>query len=156
MVVWSLHKQRGTDKDIRGLRPTINPSPLSRRRNNMSHFIPWPADSCSIIALQRLTGRNYFRLYFIQYLSYRKMRGCIFCDAMSCSPLKVDWIFGAINRLHLQGKKLSHVRNRCFLPESWLFIAWLSHQILRWKRRVYSKRRLTFNGLCGTISQMYS
>jgi hypothetical protein len=49
MAVWSLHKQRGTDKDIRGLRPTVNTSPLSRGRNSMSHFMPGQQTAAALL-----------------------------------------------------------------------------------------------------------
>jgi hypothetical protein len=74
MAVWSLRKQRGTEKDIRGLRPTINTSPLSRRRNSVSHFIPGPADS-------HYTAEAYgpnFRPVFAML----KTGSCSFCDMM--------------------------------------------------------------------------
>jgi hypothetical protein len=66
-----------------------------------------------------------------------------------CSRLKFNRRFGGRCRLHLHGRRLS---SACHLLSRW-FLAWL---ILRsWICRRYfpPKRRLTFNGLHGVISQ---
>jgi hypothetical protein len=39
------------------------------------------------------------------------------------------------------------------LPDWWRFLAWLILQPWRWRRHVPPKRRLTFNGLHGVLSQ---
>jgi hypothetical protein len=56
------------------------------------------------------------------------MKSTIFWDI---TPLKVNRRFGGINRLHLQGRRISRARN---------------HREIRWKC-------LNFNGLHGVISQ---
>jgi hypothetical protein len=62
-------------------------------------------------------------------------------DITLCSPLKVNRRFGATRRLHL-----------CLLPPSRHFISWLFLLYWRWEH-VPPKRRLSFNGLHGVISQ---
>jgi hypothetical protein len=44
-------------------------------------------------------------------------------------------------------------RHFCLLPASCWFLAWLILGPRRWRRHVPPKRRLTFNGLQGVISQ---
>jgi hypothetical protein len=72
----------------------------------------------------------------------------IFWDIMRRSPLKVNRRFGGTCRLHFQGRRISRARNQC---ES----RWQAELLLpfRWKLYVPLKRRLTFNGLHGVISQ---
>jgi hypothetical protein len=49
---------------------------------------------------------------------------------------------------------MSQGRNQlCLLPASCWFIAWLIFRPRRWRRNFPGKRRLTFNGLHGVISQ---
>jgi hypothetical protein len=68
----------------------------------------------------------------------------IFWNITPCCPLKVNRRFGRTYRLCCRAAW--HLRSRCFLAQL----------ILRpwgWRRYVRTKRRLTFNGLHGVISQ---
>jgi hypothetical protein len=40
------------------------------------------------------------------------MKSTIFWDITPCSPLKIDWRFGGIYRLHLQGRRIIRARNQ--------------------------------------------
>jgi hypothetical protein len=51
-----------------------------------------------------------------------------------------------------QGRRTSQIE-LCLLPASWWFLAWLILQPWRRKWHLPPKRRLTFNGLHGVISQ---
>jgi hypothetical protein len=68
------------------------------------------------------------------------MMSTIFWDITPCSPLKVNWLFGGSYRLYLQGRRIRRVRNE--LESRW-----------QEKRNDPPKRRLTFGGLLGVISQ---
>jgi hypothetical protein len=76
----------------------------------------------------------------------------IFWDITPCSPLKVSRRFGGKCYLHFQVWKTDQARNNksfaCYL------LTWLV--LHPWKRRwlVPPKRRLTFNGLSGAVSQL--
>jgi hypothetical protein len=67
-------------------------------------------------------------------------KSTIFWDITPCSPLEVNRLFGGTYRLHLQGRRISRARNQ---------------SKIRWQGRRYipPKRRFTFNGLHGVISQ---
>jgi hypothetical protein len=79
-----------------------------------------------------------------------------FWDITLCSPLKVNRHFGGTCRLHLQGRRISQARNQpgsaCHLLSRWL-LAWLILRLSRRRRCVPPKRRLSFNGLHGIMSQ---
>jgi hypothetical protein len=67
------------------------------------------------------------------------MKSAIFWDITPCSQLTVNRHFGGTYHLHLQGRRINRARNQ---RES------------RWQAEpVPPKRRLTFNGLHGVISQ---
>jgi hypothetical protein len=81
-----------------------------------------------------------------------------------------QWCFGGAYRLHLQGRKISWVRNQlgslwkvekkrrltfccaCHLLSYW-YLAWLILLPWRWRRYILPKRRLTVSWLHGVISQ---
>jgi hypothetical protein len=67
-------------------------------------------------------------------------KSSIFWDITPCSPLKVKWRFGRTLCLRLQDRRISRARNQ---RES----RWQADEMLT------PKRRLTFNGLHGIISQ---
>jgi hypothetical protein len=73
--------------------------------------------------------------------------------------MSVNWRFGGTYRLHLQGRKISRARiqgeSRWQAEHVLLrwFLARLIFRPWRWWRYVPPKRRLTFNGLHGVISQ---
>jgi hypothetical protein len=71
----------------------------------------------------------------------------IFWDISPCNPLKGSWGFGGTYRLHFHGQS-----SVCHLLSGW-FLAWLIILSWTWRRYVPLKRRLTFNGLHGVISQ---
>jgi hypothetical protein len=56
------------------------------------------------------------------------MKSSIFWDITPYSPMKVNWRFGGICRLHLQGRRISRARNQheagssrtCFLLPLWI------------------------------------
>jgi hypothetical protein len=60
-----------------------------------------------------------------------------FWDIAQCSPLKVN--------VHFRGS-VCYLLSRCFN-------AWLGRRPRRWRRHVPPKRRLTFNGIYGVVSQ---
>jgi hypothetical protein len=68
----------------------------------------------------------------------------MFWDIMSYSPLKVNWRFEGLRRLHLQGRRTSQAVNQ---HEAWYLLLW------RWRRQVPPKHRLTFDGINCVISQ---
>jgi hypothetical protein len=74
------------------------------------------------------------------YPHHRDSQSTIIWDITPCSPLNVNRRLVGTYLLHLQGRRISRVRNK---PES------------RWQAEWYvpSKRRLTFNGLHGVISE---
>jgi hypothetical protein len=83
------------------------------------------------------------------------MRRYIFWDITPCSPMKLNRRFGGTYCLHLQGGRIIQARNgikqavrRDLLVSSLVYPSTL-------KKRQYSppKRRLTFTGLHGGISQ---
>jgi hypothetical protein len=74
------------------------------------------------------------------------IKSTIFWDRTPCSPLKVNRRFGGTYRLYLQGRRVSRARNQCE-------ISWQAEKFRRWRRYIPPKRRLTFNGLHGVISQ---
>jgi hypothetical protein len=70
------------------------------------------------------------------------MKSSIFWDITPYSPLKVNRRLGGTCRLHLQGRRINQARNKREAD---------SKQSLR---HLPTKRRFTFNGLHGVISQM--
>jgi hypothetical protein len=76
------------------------------------------------------------------------MKSVIFWDITPCSPLKDDRYFGGTYRRHLQDRRIIayHLISLCFLAQL-ILRRW------RWSRHIPLKRRLTFNGLHGVISQ---
>jgi hypothetical protein len=85
----------------------------------------------------------------------RENKSYIFWDITPCSPLRVNRHYGGTCRLHLQDRRISQARNQrkgcgsacCLLHTGLILRSW------RWRRYVPPKRRLTFNGLHGIISQ---
>jgi hypothetical protein len=78
----------------------------------------------------------------------------MFWDITSCSPLKVIRRFRGTYRVHLQGRIIRRTRNQ--RERRWQAELTYSRFILRsrrWRRYVPPKRRSTFNGLHGLISQ---
>jgi hypothetical protein len=80
-----------------------------------------------------------------------------FWDITPHSPLKANRRFGAIYRLHLQGRRISRAiyqrkSSACNLLSRW-YLDLLNIRLWRWRRYVPTKRRLTFNRLYGVISQ---
>jgi hypothetical protein len=73
-----------------------------------------------------------------------RLESSIFWDTTPCSPLKVIRCFGRTCCLHLQGRKISQVRNQLFL---------LSTRFHAGVLLGYIKRQLTFTGLHCGISQ---
>jgi hypothetical protein len=79
----------------------------------------------------------------IEVLTQVVMNSTIFCDITLCSPLKVNRRFGGTYYLHLQVEKWAEQDTRVKAGGK-----------KRIKRRyVPRKRRLTFNGLHGVLSQ---
>jgi hypothetical protein len=83
--------------------------------------------------------RKYFLIVGFVVLTDVVMKSSVSWVITPCSQLKVNRHLGPTCRLHLQGQRISQVRNR---RESW-----------RWRRHVPPKRRLIFNGLHGVIFQ---
>jgi hypothetical protein len=75
------------------------------------------------------------------------LKNSILSDITLCGPLKVTRGFTGTYRLHLQSK------TRYLLSASCWFLSWNTLAPWRWRRHVPPKRRLTFNGLHGVISQ---
>jgi hypothetical protein len=83
------------------------------------------------------------------------MKNTVFWDITTCSPLKANRHFGEIYRLHFQA--------RIYRASFQLEIRWKADRFLRWHlarfmqswRWIYfpPKRRFTFSGLHGVISQ---
>jgi hypothetical protein len=74
---------------------------------------------------------------------------------MPWSLLKINRRFGEAYLPHLQDRRKSQVRNQCESKQSsalWFF-AWFFLGPWRWRRYDPPKRRLTFNGLHGFITQ---
>jgi hypothetical protein len=65
--------------------------------------------------------------------------------------VKVNRRFGGTRRLHLQGRKGR--KQSCLLHALCWFLPWLTLRPWGRKRHVSPKRRLTFTGLHGVISQ---
>jgi hypothetical protein len=82
------------------------------------------------------------------------MNSSLLWDITPCSPLKVNQRFEGTCRLHLQGPRISRTRNQrgSNLLSRW-FIARFILRPWKWRRRVSPKRRFTFNGLHGILSQ---
>jgi hypothetical protein len=97
--------------------------------------------------------------FILRYVTqYWKLKSTIFWDKMLPSPLKVLRRFGGIYRLHLQDR-INRTRNlresrwqvKQLLSRRYLVLLILRHWGIR--RYIPSKRRLTFRGLHGVISQ---
>jgi hypothetical protein len=73
-----------------------------------------------------------------------------------CSQLKVSRHFGGTCGLHLRSRRLRQARNQHEADSKTALLWFLAVLILPWRgrRHVPPKRRLTFNGLYGVISQM--
>jgi hypothetical protein len=84
------------------------------------------------------------------------LKRTIFWDMTPCSLLKVNRRFGGTYRLHLQGRRIRRASNqresRRQAEQGW-FLARLILRPWRWRQYVTPKRRLTFTGLHGVISQ---
>jgi hypothetical protein len=72
------------------------------------------------------------------------LKSSIFWDVTPCSPFKVNRRFGGTCRLHLQGREISQAGEQ-------LETRWQPELCLQ--PALKPKRRLTFNGLHGIISQ---
>jgi hypothetical protein len=88
------------------------------------------------------------RLPAVKYeiLSADVMKSTILWDITPCNPLSVNLRFGGTYRLHLQGRK-----NKFSKKPAWKLN--LFSQLWWWRRYVPAKRRFTFNGQHGVISQ---
>jgi hypothetical protein len=100
---------------------------------------------------------RFWKHMLYQSLHLGSMKSSIFWDITTCNPLKVDGRFGGIFRHHLQGRRISQIKNQ--RVSSWqaehasrCFLAWL---ILRpWSyRRHIPPNRVTFNGLQDVITE---
>jgi hypothetical protein len=90
------------------------------------------------------------------------VKSIIFWDMTPWSPLSFNRHFGGTCRLHLQDRRINQARNQresrwqaklySDMLSRW-FLARLILRPWRWRRHVLPKRRLTFNGLHGVISQ---
>jgi hypothetical protein len=68
------------------------------------------SDCCVFVCFEVATQQ---RLYTLQYkLNFYLMKSFIFWDITPCSQLKVNRRFGGIFCLHIQGRRISHVRTR--------------------------------------------
>jgi hypothetical protein len=105
---------------------------------------------------KKIFQRYWTKTVGFEVLTALVMKSTIFWDIRPCSPLSVNRRIGGTYRLYLQGRKISWARNqresRCLLPTHW-FLAQLFLRTWRWRRYIPPKRRLTFNGLYGVISQ---
>jgi hypothetical protein len=81
------------------------------------------------------------------------MKSSIFWDITACNPLKVNGHFGGTCQPHIQGRRinLTKIENEACSKQS--ITAWLILRPWRWRRHIPLKRRLTFIGLHGLISQ---
>jgi hypothetical protein len=97
------------------------------------------------------------------FLFRQHMRSSIFWDITSCSPLKVSRRFGVICRFHLKGLRKNQARYKhetgiasralIAIPASCLYLSLLNHLPRSWRRHVLPKRRFTFSGQHGIMSQ---
>jgi hypothetical protein len=76
----------------------------------------------------------------------RQMTSSIFWDIRPCSPTEVNWRFERIYFLRLQGPEVCHAKRPAW-SRLLVLILW------EWRRYDSPKRRLTFTGLRGAISQ---
>jgi hypothetical protein len=81
------------------------------------------------------------------------MNRSVFWDITPGSQLKLNERFGGICGFYLQGRRMSQANRLRLLRASRSFLAWII--LLPWRERwhVPPKRRLTFNGLHGVMSQ---
>jgi hypothetical protein len=101
-----------------------------------------------------LSGVNNFFLRF-EVLTAIVMKSSIFWDITPCSPLKVNRSFRGKCRFHFQNRSQArNERERRWKIEllCW-FLAWFILRPWRWRRLFPPKRRLSFNGLHGVVSQ---
>jgi hypothetical protein len=108
-----------------------------------------------LLALSEEWFTRHVRTSRFEVLKSLVMQSTIFWDIKPCSPLKVKRRFGRTYRLHPQVVIISRERYKssvCHLLSRWF----LARVILRpWScmRYVPPKRRLTFKGIHGVISQ---
>jgi hypothetical protein len=76
------------------------------------------------------------------------MKSSVFWVMTPCRPLKINRRLQGSCRLHLQGQR----KSQAWLAECW-FLACFTFPPWRWRRYVFSKFLLIFNGLHGIISQ---
>jgi hypothetical protein len=87
------------------------------------------------------------------YVGVVVMKISTFWDTTPCHPLKANRRFGRTRRLHLQGRRISHVRNLHERVASRTLLPWLILRPCRWRQHIPLKRPLICNGLNGVISQ---
>jgi hypothetical protein len=83
-----------------------------------------------------------------EILTAMVMNSSIFWDITPCSPLKVNRRFRGISSESKNRPNRKPASSTCYLLQDWLIF-----RPRKWKRYVSPKRRLTFNGLYGIISQ---
>jgi hypothetical protein len=102
---------------------------------------------------------NINSLCFISFLhrckTINNLKSSIYRNITPCSPLEVNGRFGGTYCRQLQGQKISQARNQREVSSTFylLHAAWLILRHWRWRWHIPPKSRLTFNGLCGVISQ---
>jgi hypothetical protein len=120
-----------------------------RNKNQESHYSHTAHFISQFTPVLRHSAENKLQvrhtLVGFEILTAVAMRSTIFWDITPCSPLKVNRRFGRIYRLQLQSFS-------CHLLPRW-FLARLILRPWRWRVYVPLKRRLTFNGLHGVITQ---
>jgi hypothetical protein len=78
---------------------------------------------------------------FLRWSGQRSsLKSSVFWDITPCSPLKVNWRFGGTCRLHLQGRRVSQVRNLLVA----CFLAWLILRPWRWGSHVTPETSVDF------------
>jgi hypothetical protein len=108
----------------------------------------------SLTTIQMPTGVAYKVNTYIGFEVHTAvaMKSSICRDITLCSQLKVNRRCGGTRQLNVKGRRISQAR-KYLLPASSWFLAWLYLRPWRLKWHVPPKRRLTFNGLHGVISQ---
>jgi hypothetical protein len=98
--------------------------------------------TCSLVL--STWGSNTIFCFGFEVLAAVSLKRAIFWNIMNCIPVKVNRRFAEICTLHLRDRRLCQVRNQ---------YAASRNRLLKQRRHVPPKRRLTFIGIRGVITQ---
>jgi hypothetical protein len=96
-----------------GCRSRISFGTISLTESRLTPSFTATAELCCPVGTGLSSGNSFVYMADVEFdVLCNHLKNTIFWDITSCRPLKVNRRFGATFRLHLQGRKISRVRNQ--------------------------------------------